>query len=604
MSNLVKRLVSALKSSQFLFFVLTVMVMTVQMVITSYKLAEHTFYPMPSLRSLLQNHLCDTLLLSSFYWLLPARRKGWMWLLIAIVTVWCFANITYNETYRDMMPFASWLYVSNLGGVLLDSIMGTITAEALWVLALPLALLMVWLLWFRKRVARDTFLSRRRHRWIAVFGTILLAALLWLVFLSNLARYKSLTLKECYVEKYCELTNFSLKVYPVSNGNVPFVVYSIIKACDGVTEEQREQAKRFLKDEVPDYTDNPYCVAPSRNLVLIMVESLNAWVVDLKIDGREVCPVLNSLVADTASIACTQMMAQVKNGRSSDGMFIYNTGLLPLTGGSVAMDYGDNEYPSLTQALKGVDKRYRTMEITVDRTGMWNVERTAASYGFDSLYLQDAYREAYIKSGQSIDKMLLEFSANKIGEQRQPFYAMIFTGSTHIPYDKLEDVMEPTWISQSNSYTVNVRNYLEKVAFFDRQLGEFIEHLKKSGIYDKTVLVVASDHSDYVDDDPHGRAAISKRGTECMFVILNSGLPGRRIEGPVGQIDIYPTLLDIMGANSYWWKGLGYSLLRNDVKSAVLAPGDALGTSPLLNHQRQAWPISETLIKTNWWEKR
>lgn len=390
----------------------------------------------------------------------------------------------------------------------------------------------------------------------------------------------------------------------INNGTVPFVIYSICMACENITEEQKQEAQQFISKEIPAYTDNPYCTAPSRNVVLLMVESLNAWVVDLKIDGREVCPVLNSLIADSSSIACTQMMAQVKNGRSSDGMFIYNTGLLPLTGGSVAMDYGDNEYPAFSKALKGIDKRYCSMEFTVDRRGMWNVETTARSYGFDSLYLQDAYRDTYIKSGQSIDKTLLEFAAGKLAAHEGPFYSMIFTGTTHIPYDKLEDV-EPTWISQSKSYTVNVRNYLEKVAFFDRQLGAFIQRLKSEGLYENTVLVIASDHSDFVDDDPKGRVSLSKRGIECLFVILNSGLPGQRIEGPVGQVDIYPTLLDIMGANSYWWKGLGHSLLRNEVKSAVPAPGETAGatTSPLLNHQRQSWPISETIIKTNWWKK-
>ena len=260
---------------------------------------------------------------------------------------------------------------------------------------------------------------------------------------------------------------------------------------------------------------------------------------------------------------------------------------------------------SLARALKSVNPRYRTMEITVDRSGMWNVDHTAASYGFDSLYLQDVYRDAFIKSRQSIDKSLLEFASAKFAQQRQPFYAMVFTGTTHVPYDKLEDRLQPTWISESKSYTPYVRNYLEKVAFFDRQLGAFIERMKRDGTYDNTVFIIASDHSDFVDDDPRGRAAISKRGIECVFVILNSGLPGRRIEGPVGQIDLYPTLLDLLGLNTYWWKGLGHSLLRNDVHSAVPAPGETVGdtTSPLLHHQQQAWPVSETIIKSNWWKK-
>ena len=576
--------------------------MTAQMVITSHKLAEGAFYPMPLMRTLILNHLGDALLLTAFYWLLPPRRKGWLWLMVGIITVWCFAQITYNETYHDMMPFSSWLYVSNLGGVLFDSILGTITPEAVWVLVLPLLLLAIYLWKLRKRVTANKSLSRRG--WISSFLALGLWAFLQFAVLVQESSHSKTSLKEYFPEKYYSLVNFNNKVYPVKNGNVAYVIYTIAKSFTGITAEQRQQAHQFIDNEVPKYNDNPYCVAPSRNLVLVMVESLNAWVVDLKIDGREVCPVLNSLVNDSASISCTLMMAQVKNGRSSDGMFIYNTGILPLTSSSVAMDYGENEYPSLSKALKTVDPQYHTMEITVDRTGMWNVENTARSYGFDELCLQDSYREAYIKTGESIDKALLEFSSEKLVAQKEPFYAMIFTGTTHIPYDKLEDV-KPTWISKSTEYTLNVRNYLEKVAFFDRQLEAFIQRLKDDNLYDNTVIIVASDHSDFVDDDPNGRASISKRGIECVFVILNSGLQGQRIEGPVGQIDIYPTLLDIMGTNFYWWKGLGYSMLRNDIHSAVPAPGETAGntSSSLFPHQNEAWQVSNTLIKTNWWQK-
>lgn len=602
MKDLCRRILVALKSPTFLFFLLVVVVMTVQMVITSYKLADGAFYPMPLKRVLIMNHLSDALILAGFYWLLPSRRKACLWIVVAVVTVWCFGQITYNETYDDLMPFSSWLYWSNLGTVVFDSVLGTITMESVVVVVLPLVLLAVYLLWLRKRVSCDIALARRG--WLYVVLTVLLAILLQFMVLVSESKREHIILKDYVPLKYSLLVNFKNKVYPVRNGNVPFVIYSVVKACDGVSDEQKEQTRDFINNNVPRYTDNPYCTAQSRNLVLLLVESLNAWVVDMKIDGREVCPVLNSLVADTASISCTQMMAQVKNGRSSDGMFIYNTGLLPLTGGSVAMDFGDNTYPSLSRALKLVDKRYRTMEITVDRIGMWNVETTASSYAFDSLYLQDVYRDTYVKSGQSIDKTLLEYSSAELSTVSQPFYAMIFTGTTHIPYDKLEEV-EPTWISKSKSYTVNVRNYLEKVAFFDHQLGEFINRLKNDGVYDNTVIVIASDHSDFVDDDPRGRASISKKGIECLFVILNSGLKGQRVEGPVSQIDMYPTLLDIMGANAYWWKGLGYSLLRNDVHSAVPAPGETAGdkSSKLLRHQQDAWGVSNTLIKTNWWKK-
>ena len=37
----------------------------------------------------------------------------------------------------------------------------------------------------------------------------------------------------------------------------------------------------------------------------------------------------------------------------------------------------------------------------------------------------------------------------------------------------------------------------------------------------------------------------------------------------MGQIDIYPTLLDAMGLNDYSWRGMGHSILQYPVSSAV-----------------------------------
>ena len=275
MKDLYQRILAKLKRgsthSSFIFYALAVAVMTAQMVITSHKLAEGAFYPMPLMRSLILNHLGDALLLSAFYWLLPPRRKGWLWLMVGIVTVWCFAQITYNETYHDMMPFSSWLYFSNLGCVLFDSILGTITSEAIWVLVLPLLLLGVYLWKLRKRVKTD---KSFRRRWIFFLASIGLWALLQVAVFAQECKHNHSSLKEYFPEKYYSLVNFNNKVYPIKNGNVAYVIYTITKSFSGITAEQRSQTQQFIDKEVPKYSDTPYCVTANRNLVLLMVESL------------------------------------------------------------------------------------------------------------------------------------------------------------------------------------------------------------------------------------------------------------------------------------------------------------------------------------------
>ena len=104
----------------------------------------------------------------------------------------------------------------------------------------------------------------------------------------------------------------------------------------------------------------------------------------------------------------------------------------------------------------------------------------------------------------------------------------------------------------------------------------FLERLKQSDIYDNSIIVVASDHSEPVDDDSRGRPSISKNGNECVFIVINAA-KGKFIQGPIGQIDVYPTVLDVIGLNSYRWKGLGHSLLRYDIHSVAESNDETTG---------------------------
>ena len=71
-----------------------------------------------------------------------------------------------------------------------------------------------------------------------------------------------------------------------------------------------------------------------------------------------------------------------------------------------------------------------------------------------------------------------------------------------------------------------------------------------------------------------------------------------RYDPVIGQMDVFPTLLDVMGANHYPWKGLGYSILRYPVMSAIQPRNMSVigDSSSLTPHQRQIWDISRLII--------
>ena len=66
----------------------------------------------------------------------------------------------------------------------------------------------------------------------------------------------------------------------------------------------------------------------------------------------------------------------------------------------------------------------------------------------------------------------------------------------------------------------------------------------------------------------------------------------------MGQVDIYPTLLELLGLERYYWKGLGQSILDPDKRAYAVSPlGQFVGNTrevPAAELKRSArcWSIS------------
>lgn len=86
---------------------------------------------------------------------------------------------------------------------------------------------------------------------------------------------------------------------------------------------------------------------------------------------------------------------------------------------------------------------------------------------------------------------------------------------------------------------------------------------------------------------------------ECFTPFIILGAPvGIRYEKVMGQIDMYPTLLDMFGLGEYGWRGLGRSVLRDDApKCAVDASGRVLGDDRDAERLREAWRMSDVIIR-------
>ena len=303
---------------------------------------------------------------------------------------------------------------------------------------------------------------------------------------------------------------------------------------------------------------------------MIIVESLNAAVFENPYKD-EICPFICGLINDSTSIVCN-VKTQISRGRSSDAQFMYNTGLLPLKDESLVINYSLADYPSLAKALD-----YYSIEIIGEWKGIWKHEETSFSYGFDELYSNQGV------SGINKDFYIFENSIKLIEKVKNPLYIEITTLTMHSPYESSmvsDDLHLPTL---SNHFSKEGLNYLQAFHCFDKGLEMFISNLKRIDKYDDSIIVIVGDHTVKVGND-----------SDCLnndlttLIILNSGK--EKIMKTVNQIDVFPTILDLMDIQTY--KAPGINANYRGVGKSIFDPTEYTSTT-------NPYDISELLIKSH-----
>ena len=126
-----------------------------------------------------------------------------------------------------------------------------------------------------------------------------------------------------------------------------------------------------------------------------------------------------------------------------------------------------------------------------------------------------------------------------------------------------------------------------------------MEDLKRLNLAKNTVVAIVSDHTQVYLNRVKGMTDYESVPDDWGIPLIIAGCDTTlRYDAVIGQVDVFPTLLDVMGANAYPWKGLGYSILRYPVSGAIQPRNmSVLGDSTILTpHQREAWDISRWLI--------
>nr|WP_278336319.1 sulfatase-like hydrolase/transferase [Desulfonispora thiosulfatigenes] len=117
-------------------------------------------------------------------------------------------------------------------------------------------------------------------------------------------------------------------------------------------------------------------------------------------------------------------------------------------------------------------------------------------------------------------------------------------------------------------------DYLQSTHYVDKVIGEFIEDLKVKGLYENSIIVIYGDHFGLsVYDDSFYKNVSNFLGydydyEDMMNIPLLIHIPGEDIneqpENNGGQVDLMPTILNLMGIQNINPYIYGHDLLNTD----------------------------------------
>jgi hypothetical protein len=117
-------------------------------------------------------------------------------------------------------------------------------------------------------------------------------------------------------------------------------------------------------------------------------------------------------------------------------------------------------------------------------------------------------------------------------------------------------VRHESWPTEEAPVKGAYQRHLLQVAFIDRNFGRLVKKLKETGMYDRSLIVVTADHGVSFRPSDYRRVISGTNYADIICVPLFIKRPGvnqgRILDWNVESIDIFPTVLEILGINVPW----------------------------------------------------
>lgn len=337
-----------------------------------------------------------------------------------------------------------------------------------------------------------------------------------------------------------------------------------------ITSEEKENLVEIIKHKYA-MDDTSHTDIPATNLVIILVESFEAWTIEKEISGVDVCPFIRALTANEHVLFCPTISSQAYKGNSGDGQMIINSGLLPLETGVACMDYGNNVYPNIAHF-------YTESMIVNPWPHIWNQDTMTIRYGYKQLI--------ETKGDQWTDRDVFDAAIQSLCRTEAVFCCMCITEASHSPFNRIKN--DRLDFEGKNQVPLIMDKYLNALNYTDSCIAALCQYIWSTPKLQNTTIVITGDHTlfkgamlyEYKDFINTFDLSLKSGENYCPLIIYSPLITqNSRIDEICYQMDIYPTILQMIGC-TYYFQGFGENLMnREQLKNRRYTPQEAIDLS-------------------------
>ena len=295
------------------------------------------------------------------------------------------------------------------------------------------------------------------------------------------------------------------------------------------------------------------------NVVLIMMEGIPFSVFEDE-KSRTYIPFLDSLSRNSLFFDnCYSAGIHTMNGVCAS-LFSYPALLLqhPFKSAEIQTMAG---FPNILRK-----NGYHTAYFTTHDDQFDNIGGYLKANDVEFIFSQDKYPANRVLSNLGVpDDYMFERAIpeiNKLSRKGKPFFAACLTASNHTPI-KIPDYYKPG----EGELRMQILEYS------DWALKKFFDLARKEPWFENTIFVLCSDHG-----SPLGKQLYDMAITfnHVPMMILAPGLEPEVNSNPAGQIDIFPTVMGLLGID-YTNNTFGEDLLEKNREYIFFAADNAIG---------------------------